>query len=348
MAGALRISVGADPECFLKDKSTGLFVSAHDKMPGTKLEPHKVELGAIQVDGVAAEFNIDPCYTPAEFSRNIGTVQEKLQGYVGESFELVAQPTVDFPEDYFRSLPELVRELGCNPDFNAWTGQVNDAPDGGSTTMRTGAGHIHIGWCSGVDPTDPVHFEDCRIVIKQLDYYLGMYSLMWDPDTRRRSLYGKAGSFRPKPYGVEYRPLSNVWLRSPKLQTWIFQAATKAVTDLIQRGVRLEDKFGDQAQKAIDTSEKWWVSKESEIPAYTGLTTPPPLPKHGVKRTIVDPEKARKVRLYRTTSGIWYKPPYSGNDCILPDTHPVHDVHVAELTQAALGNYLDIMTDIEI
>ena len=296
---ALRIKVGCDPEMFLRNKETGLFVSAHDRIPGTKDQPHKVPSGAVQVDGVAAEFNIDPAEDPHTFSNNIETVRLKLQEFAGDGLELVAQPTVDFPEDYFKSLPEEVRLLGCNPDFNAWTGEVNEKPDGNSTTMRTGAGHIHIGWRNGGNANDPIHFEDCRIVVKQLDYYLGMYSLMWDPDTKRRSLYGKAGSFRPKSYGVEYRPLSNVWLRSTKLQNWIWNSTYKAVTDLIQGGNRIEDKFGTIARDAIDGSQEWWKDDTKEIyrlSSSTGLDRPPALPAlNAKKKSIVNREKINKV-----------------------------------------------------
>jgi len=286
---ALKISIGADPEMFVREKSTGRFVSAHNLLPGTKLKPHPVDLGAIQVDGVAAEFNINPSQTASEFVTNISAVTGQLSKIIGDKYELVSEPTCVFPADYFKSLPEEARELGCNPDFNAWTGQVNVKPDGDATTMRTAAGHIHIGWTDGADPTDSVHFEDCRIIIKQLDYYLGMYSLMWDKDTKRRTLYGKAGSFRPKPYGCEYRPLSNVWLRTPKLQTWVWNAAFRGVIDLIQNGNRIEDKFGDMARRCIDGNENWWDGskvKDSEdfakiygLSGFTGLETPPPLPK---------------------------------------------------------------------
>jgi hypothetical protein len=299
----LSITIGADPELFVRHIKTGEFVSAHTLMPGTKTEPHKVSSGAIQVDGVAAEFNIDPATNAQGFTSNIAAVMGQLQGFVGKDYELVSDPAVVFKSDYFKSLPEHVRELGCNPDFNAWTGQVNEKPDGDSTTMRTAAGHIHIGgWYNG-DPTDSTHFEDCRIVAKNLDYYLGLYSLQWDSEAQRRKLYGKAGSFRPKPYGIEYRPLSNVWLRSPKLQAWVYQAALACTQSLLTTGTQLEDVFGDIAQRFIDSSESWWLPEDlkkssdhrkiAKLSQHTGLTTPPPLPKPVTKeeaKTVVKPE----------------------------------------------------------
>lgn len=299
---ALRILLGCDPELFCRNIKTGEFVSAHTLMPGTKTVPHKVNQGAIQVDGVAAEFNIDPAANQAGFTSNITAVMGQLQGFIGKDYELVSDPAVTFPDSYFKSLPEEVRELGCNPDFNAWTGQVNDKPDGAATNMRTAAGHIHIGWTDNQDPTDSTHFDDCRIVARNLDYFLGLYSLMWDGDTNRRKLYGKAGSFRPKPYGVEYRPLSNVWLRSPKLQGWVYNAAYNGTYSLITTGTRLEDTFGDIARGFIDNSETWWTPEDqkkssdhrklNKLSQHTGLMTPPPLPKVLTleeKKTVVKP-----------------------------------------------------------
>lgn len=310
---ALRISIGADPEMFLRDRKTGDFLSAHDLLPGTKDTPHKVDCGAVQVDGVAGEFNIDPSLSSHEFISNIATVQQKMQEIVGEKYEFVATPTCTFAEEYFKNLPEAVKELGCNPDFNAWTGQVNEKPDGSKTSMRTGAGHIHVGWTKDADVRDSTHFADCQIIAKQLDYYLGLYSLQWDQDTQRRSLYGKAGSFRVKPYGMEYRPLSNVWLRSVKLQNWVYNATLRGVVDLIENGNRVEDRFGTLAQDFINNNKSWWKPEDSkksddhaklyELSRYTGLEPPPPAPRLKTPAEIEAEAKKPKAKFYVQKNG---------------------------------------------
>ena len=60
-----KFTIGADPEVFVADSLTNTFVSAHDLVPGTKLEPFAVNKGAVQVDGMALEFNSRCCVTDA-------------------------------------------------------------------------------------------------------------------------------------------------------------------------------------------------------------------------------------------------------------------------------------------
>jgi hypothetical protein len=69
---------------------------------------------------------------------------------------------------------------------------------------------LHFGWGTNLDGPD--HFKDCIVFIKFIDYLLFDYSKKWDKDEERRALYGQRGAFRPKPYGVEYRSLSNAWV----------------------------------------------------------------------------------------------------------------------------------------
>lgn len=267
--------VGADPELFLRDPVTKSLVSAHTLVPGNKITPFKVERGAIQVDGAAAEFNIDPTNDSLEFVTNIQAVMAQLAGYT-KGLEFVLDPAVTFEPTYFSSLPDEVRELGCNPDFNAWTGLVNDPPDGNSTTMRSASGHIHVGFTKNRDPLDENHFEDCRTVARELDYTLGIWSLLWDKDPTRRQLYGKAGAFRPKPYGVEYRTLSNVWLRSSTLQRWIFHSVQATIEGLQNRNKSLHEQFGEFARDVIDGNKLDWntTSTGQQVIAQTGLMMP--------------------------------------------------------------------------
>ena len=212
----MQILVGADPELFVKNPNSGEFISAHGMVPGTKYDPYKVDKGAIQVDGMALEFNIDPARTVDEFVQNITEVQKTLRSYVPTGYSIVAEPAVVFTSEVMDAAPEEAKELGCEPDFNAYTSQANPRPDG-SSGLRTASGHVHIGWTNGADLRSENHREDAETVVKQLDYVLGLYSLLWDPDNTRRSMYGKAGAYRLKSYGVEYRVMSNRWLADPRL-----------------------------------------------------------------------------------------------------------------------------------
>jgi hypothetical protein len=224
-----KILVGADPEVFVKDKK-GRFRSAHGLIPGTKQEPYKVKDGAVQVDGLALEFNINPAETREEFIHNIGSVLSQLASMV-PNYEIVIQPTANFNGNHLNAQPEEALELGCEPDFNAYTENENPRPDN-KTTMRTAAGHVHIGFTEGADPKDPEHIRRCCTLVQQLDAFLGVPSLLWDPDRKRRMMYGKAGAFRPKSYGVEYRTLSNAWLKDPALVGYVFDQVQDCVSRL--------------------------------------------------------------------------------------------------------------------
>lgn len=240
---------GCDPELFVK--SGDEFVSGYGLIPGSKSAPHKVENGAIQVDGMALEVNINPAADEQTFIGNLNSVLEQLRALVPD-FQVVPVPVAQFSDKTFQEAPDEAKELGCDPDFNAWEGgAINPKPDG-DVTFRTGAGHIHIGWTEGVDITNPEHLDACMMVVKQMDCLLGCASVLFDDDTKRRELYGKAGAFRPKHYGVEYRTLSNAWLQTPELQSLIFRMAEAAVNDLFD-GIRYYE-INDSSDEVVNDS----------------------------------------------------------------------------------------------
>lgn len=229
--------VGADPEVFVQ--RDGKFVSGHGLIQGDKKHPFKVDGGAVQVDGMALEFNIDPAKSSKEFVHSIRHVMGQLAAMVPE-YTLVATPVAEFGKKEIKRQPPEALELGCDPDYNAYTGEPNPKPDG-ERTFRTGAGHVHIGWTKDMDVNDPEHIEACRMLTKQLDVYLGIPSVILDPDTKRREMYGKAGCYRVKPYGVEYRVLSNFWLKSPELMAWVYKQTKLAFDKLIAGERRYEN-----------------------------------------------------------------------------------------------------------
>lgn len=223
---------GCDPELFIID-GEGEFVCADGIIPGTKDAPYKVPFGAVQVDGMAAEFNTDPVSSFEEFDHNIVQVLKSLKSYLPKSHKLVAVPSATFSEKVWNAAPDNAKVLGCTPDFNAWTGTTNPPPnDPTNPTLRTASGHIHIGWRDDGDSTDPSHVGHCQDLVKQLDYYLGAWSLAQDADPVRRRLYGKAGACRYKPYGVEYRVLSNFWVSNKDMRRQVWNRTQKALFDM--------------------------------------------------------------------------------------------------------------------
>ncbi len=226
----MKILMGADPEVFVR--KNGVLTCAHGLVPGTKADPYPVKRGAVQVDGMALEFNIDPASSRVEFTRSIRTVLSELRKMVPD-YDLEIASSVEFSGAVMDAAPEEAKVLGCDPDYNAYTEEINPAPNP-DQHLRTAAGHVHIGWTKDQDPFEMAHYQSCIQLTKQLDAFLGLPACLIDQDHRRRRLYGMAGAFRPKPYGCEYRVLSNWWLKSPQYSDWVYSNTKLAIKTLLE------------------------------------------------------------------------------------------------------------------
>lgn len=247
--------IGADPEFFVHQGDQ--LVSGHHFKCGTKEAPMRTEHGFVQVDGIALEANVPPAETKDQFVAGVLGVMTDLDKIVSKKgCKIIAQPVAAFSEAWLKKLPPQVRAIGCNPDFNAYEYMQNETPSGKSL-FRTGAGHIHIGWCEGADVADFDHFSACCDLARQLDYFVGLRTLKFDPDDRRRSLYGQAGAFRPKSYGMEYRVPSNVWCKDPALIGEVYDA-TVAAFNFANSGGDLDKEHEQFARTCINKNITGW------------------------------------------------------------------------------------------
>lgn len=223
-------TIGADPELFVTlDREP---VSAYKLIPGTKEKPFKVYGGAVQVDGTALEFNIDPVKNKTDFIKNIEGVQNLMKEMVLSKgdYHFSLSSSVQYSQDVFAKMGEEEKAIGCEPDMNAYTFDMNPKTEDMITSrIRSAGGHIHIGDYSKEKQGSWEFFSDCARMSRLMDQELGVYSLLWDKDNNRRKTYGIPGSFREKEYGVEYRTLSNAWLSNKKLLGIVWDFTLDAV-----------------------------------------------------------------------------------------------------------------------
>lgn len=219
----MKFSLGCDPELFLADVNGRLKASC-GLIGGTKEAPQPLdELGkgfAIQEDNVAVEFNIPASADQREFVGNVARAMKFIGDGVNSGLQLsiVNLSAASFPEDELTS--PKAKEFGCDPDFNAWTGLRNPKPKATDPNLRSCGGHVHVGYDKRTAP---------MYVIRCMDLFLGVPSVLMDKGELRKQLYGKAGAFRDKSYGVEYRTLSNFWVFDPRLTKWVWDSTEKAL-----------------------------------------------------------------------------------------------------------------------
>jgi len=225
-------SLGADPELFVFDKVQQKFRSSVGMIGAGKWNPKEMEKGFFaQEDNVLVEFNIPPAKTKGDFVFNIESGRWQIKRLLGDRFELRAQASAFIPMEELET-PEAW-EFGCDPDMNAWDrGKVNQKPETPQDGLRSAGGHIHFGFSPNENLLREMEMSIQHLnveLIKLCDLYLGVPSILMDTDKERRKLYGKAGAFRHKPYGVEYRVLSSFWLDSKKHIAWAWNQSMRAL-----------------------------------------------------------------------------------------------------------------------
>lgn len=206
------ITLGADPELAILDESKGLFVSALNVLQKDKHDPIPLVNGIkIYADNALMEASMPPSAGIKGMMMTMRDALLQMQEYLGTNFRIVPKSAVSFTAKEL--MDKRCWEVGCNPNVNGYTGLHNPIPKFTNGT-RTGSFHIHIGHPNMKKMTQKMQ------AVQLLDIYLGCGSILFDHDDSiitRRELYGRAGEFRPTPYGIEYRVLGNGPLHNPEV-----------------------------------------------------------------------------------------------------------------------------------
>lgn len=259
--------IGADIECFLKD-SEGKIISAEGHIKGTKHEPYVPvpSLGqffSISLDNVLAEFTIPPAINKEEFVKNINISKELLLSTLPEGFSTYFYPDNMMEKKYLKT--QNARTFGCDVSYSAWDGKPIRIDRNSYPTLRSAGFHVHVGY-------DEVDERMNQTIIKTLDLFLGVPSILIEPENLRKTLYGKAGEFRHKPYGVEYRTLSSFFASTDELTNWVYNNTAAAIASIEQLQF-IEENEEDcvMIREAIDTCNKDYAN---QIIAKYGIPMP--------------------------------------------------------------------------
>lgn len=250
--------IGADPELFFIKNNKPF--SVEGLIGGTKEFPKHIGNNgcALQEDNVMAEFNIPPCNNKEEFNNNIKFMLDSLDSIAkSNGAELSITPSAVFDKKSLSTLQ--AKEFGCSPDLNAYSFTENPRVEI-NEDIRVAGGHIHIGY-NNPDP------EINLVLVRVLDIFLGLPSVLLDKDDTRKEYYGNAGSYRNKPYGVEYRTLSNFWIATKELREWVFNQVKLAISFINNNEFsELTDNQWSSIELAInDSDESLALALEQEI-----------------------------------------------------------------------------------
>ena len=226
------LTLGADPEFFLHNIAKGRIEPAVGLIGGTKENGLFIPTGeSVLEDNVMVEFTTTICKDAKELNDSIQRALTHLKNTLPQYYEFVFKASHVFEPADLSS--EQAQEIGCEADYNAYTLRMNK-PASAKNLMRTCSGHIHLGY-------DNPSIDTSLDLVMIMDVFLGIPSVLLDEDRDRRKMYGKAGCYRLKRYGVEYRVLSNFWVNKPELVEWVVTNINQGIKYYEENGIEAFD-----------------------------------------------------------------------------------------------------------
>lgn len=231
------ISFGADPEFFFS--KGGKIIGSEKVLPkdgvhqlskndnGDVVQDDKL----IVIDGVQAEFNVLPSTCRQSFSGNLRSCFLHLYDQMQQKgVEADFSQSIKISEEELKTLDKQNQKFGCSPSKNAYKESKIDV-NPLKYTYRSAGGHLHFG-DTGSSYTKAVLAKH-KEVVQMLDIIVGNTCVLLDRDEgniERRKVYGKAGEYRTPAHGLEYRTLSNFWMRSYQLMSFVLALSRFAIS----------------------------------------------------------------------------------------------------------------------
>lgn len=251
------VVIGGDPEFFVE--KGGAIIGSEKVIPEAGLKSGNNIKPSVVRDGIQIELNPQARASVGLLAMEVATAFEMTSRQLNkfEGVKLNWNGLVEVSREELDSLSEKSRILGCKPSKNIF-GERPITVDPLTYRKRSAGGHMHFGLRRPLlDAREDLIAPFAILVANQC--------VMMDRDpgaAERRENYGRAGEFRTPGYGVEYRALSNFWLRNFTLMSFVYGMANLAISmvrerldgnDVEAELIRLVDI--DKVVRAIETND---------------------------------------------------------------------------------------------
>jgi hypothetical protein len=237
---------GTDPEVFVTVEHEDSRVI----LPAFEFLPKKGEAGTVFWDGFQAEFTTPPAGCHAYL---VDDIHKGLQGVLlkakrkNPTAKLDCRDVMDIPPTMVMMAKDEHVELGCAPSRNCYGTAGIGRVEGRGLFWRTAGFHVHQSF--EVQKNRP----PVEKVIELVDAIAGvvMTSMLQGlEDSRRRTLYGRAGEYRTPKYGYEYRTLGSAVLWHPAVTHFALDVCRTAF-QLGERGLHGIWKYDPEMVKDV-------------------------------------------------------------------------------------------------
>jgi hypothetical protein len=263
------ITFGCDPEFFFSKK--GKVIGSEKVLPedGMKSGEYQSHTGVgdgkgrIVIDGVQAELNPRPDTCRANLANEISSCFRELVKKMKE-LDVTADfsRAVNISDEEMASLSEKSKTFGCSVSYNSNRGGKASVitVDPHVYRVRAAGGHLHFGGGPNAGANDPILkvLKQPQRTVPMLDVVLGNTCVLIDRDpanAERRKVYGKAGEFRKPKHGLEYRTLSNFWLKDYKLMSFVTGLGRQAILLVANSAEGDEHSWESKIRAAVDIKD---------------------------------------------------------------------------------------------